>query len=169
MRYLIGTAAAMAWLATGALSAPDAQTAADTHTAAVEELLQLSGADKAMEPVAKQMRQTMTTQLAGTNIPPERRVIVEKYIGQIMDLVAKEMTWENVRGEFVSMYSSIYTEDDIRELIKFYKSPIGRCFVEKLPLITERSMQISQTHLKNMMPELQRLSQQLAEEIKASQ
>jgi len=168
MRYVIGTAAAMAWLATGALSAADAQTATDPQTTAAEELLQLSGAEKSLEQVSKQMKQMFATQFAAMNVPPERRAITEKYFGQLADLVAKEMSWQSVRGEFISLYTSIYMEEEIRELIKFYKSPIGQRFVEKMPLLTERTMQISQTHMKNLIPEIQRLSQQLAEEIKAS-
>ncbi|WP_299099453.1 DUF2059 domain-containing protein [uncultured Winogradskyella sp.] len=65
-------------------------------------------------------------------------------------------TWEELEAEFsdtslddltamlVPVYEKYMTEADLKELIKFYESPVGQKFAKSTPLITQESMQIGQ-------------------------
>ncbi len=41
----------------------------------------------------------------------------------------------------VPVYAKYYTDEEVTELLKFYKSPIGQKVIQKLPLITQDSYQ----------------------------
>jgi len=44
----------------------------------------------------------------------------------------------------VPAYSKYYTHDEIKQLIRFYESPLGKRMVEVTPLITQETMAIGQ-------------------------
>lgn len=49
-----------------------------------------------------------------------------------------------VTPEFVEMYSELYTEEELDQLVKFYKSSIGKKCIELAPEIMKRSFKIGQ-------------------------
>jgi len=46
--------------------------------------------------------------------------------------------------QLIPIYKKHFTQDDVKALIAFYESPIGKKMAEKTPLITMESMQLSQ-------------------------
>jgi hypothetical protein len=44
----------------------------------------------------------------------------------------------------VPLYSKYYTHDEIKQLIKFYESPLGQRMVEVTPLLSQETMAIGQ-------------------------
>jgi hypothetical protein len=42
------------------------------------------------------------------------------------------------------VYNKYYTHDEIKQLITFYKSPLGKRLVEVTPLLTQETMVIGQ-------------------------
>jgi hypothetical protein len=61
--------------------------------------------------------------------------------------------WNDFRNEasastlldmMIPIYDKYYTHEDIRELIKFYESPVGRKMTETMPLILQESMEAGQ-------------------------
>jgi hypothetical protein len=51
---------------------------------------------------------------------------------------------EDLLDMMVPIYDKYYTHDDIRDLIKFYESPIGQKMIETMPLVLQESMQAGQ-------------------------
>ena len=68
----------------------------------------------------------------------------------------KEETWTELEKEFqntsmddlIDLLAPVYqkhlTIDDLKELIKFYETPVGKKFASKTPFITQESMQVGQ-------------------------
>jgi len=46
------------------------------------------------------------------------------------------MSWEVVRPALVQIYAEAFSESEVRELIAFYRTPIGRKLVERTPALT---------------------------------
>lgn len=51
---------------------------------------------------------------------------------------------EDLLDMMIPIYDKYYTHDDIRDLIKFYESPVGRKMIETMPLVLQESMQAGQ-------------------------
>lgn len=76
------------------------------------------------------------------------------YKGQYPQVSAE--IWEGLEAEFLKSsmdelvvmlapaYQKHLTQKDLQELIKFYKTPIGKKFAEKTPLLTREAMQVGQ-------------------------
>lgn len=66
------------------------------------------------------------------------------------------MRWEDLRPEYIRIYSDAYTEAELMELIAFYKTPVGRKTVEITPELVKQSTEAHQILLQQHLPELQR-------------
>lgn len=65
-------------------------------------------------------------------------------------------TWNDLEKEFskaslddlttmlVPVYKKYLTQEDLKELIKFYQTPVGKKFAKNTPFIMEESMQVGQ-------------------------
>ena len=66
------------------------------------------------------------------------------------------VVWNDLEKEFlktslneltqmlIPVYSKYMTQEDLKELIKFYETPVGNKFAKNTPLIMQESMQIGQ-------------------------
>ena len=60
---------------------------------------------------------------------------------------------DDMIAEMVPLYAETYTLDEIRQLSAFYASPLGQKMQANMPMLMQRSMQISQ---RVMMPRIQK-------------
>ncbi len=62
------------------------------------------------------------------------------------------------------MYEEIYTEEELKAAVGFYKTPIGQKFIKKQPEILRKSMEISQRQMATLMPKIQQLMKEMMEQ-----
>ncbi|MBO9573962.1 MAG: DUF2059 domain-containing protein [Chitinophagaceae bacterium] len=55
-----------------------------------------------------------------------------------------ELSSDNLVNMIVPIYDKHFTEEDIKGLVAFYESPLGKRMIEKLPLIMQESMAAGQ-------------------------
>ena len=94
-------------------------------------LLRVSGADK----LADQMM---------TAIIPQFRQLVPGIPDAFWVKFREKINIDDLLYACVPAYSKFYTHDEIKQLIKFYESPLGRRMVEVTPLLTQETMAIGQ-------------------------
>lgn len=72
--------------------------------------------------------------------------------------------WERLSPMFTDIYMEVFTASELRGLIVFYQSDIGKVFVEKQPQLMEATMQKMQGLMQEMMMDLQRDMEAMMEE-----
>lgn len=79
----------------------------------------------------------------------------------------KYLTWTEYGPKLTRIYAEEFTEPELRQLIAFYNSPIGRKVAELNPVLTRRGAQagaeVAEAHIK----ELQQMIQARATELQA--
>ena len=45
------------------------------------------------------------------------------------------------------MYAEIFSHDELHQMVEFYKTPLGRKMVEKLPLVMQKALPIIQMEM----------------------
>lgn len=138
---------------------------ADTHRASIEKLLVLMNQDQLMEQMFPQIKQMLAQQFEQTDLTAEQSRLMENFFDKIFNVMKEEMSWDKMKDDFIQLYMSVYTEAEVNELISFYESPIGRKTLEKMPLLMEKSMSISQKYTMNMMPKIQEITMEMMNEI----
>jgi hypothetical protein len=65
------------------------------------------------------------------------------------------LAWPQVKPDMVRVYALTYTEDEMRQVMAFYATPLGKRLLETMPDIAARSSELTQRRLAEHMPELQ--------------
>ncbi len=131
----------------------------------IEELLNLTDAAAMMENMYSQMEVMLQDMGEQMGVAPKEQPIFDEYYSKMMQLMREELNWDKVKDPIKSIYGAHFTNTEIRDLINFYKTDTGRKTLEKLPVIMQESMAISQQALANVLPQIQAMSQQLEADI----
>ncbi len=66
----------------------------------------------------------------------------------------KYMGWDAQRGDIAALYAKNYTIEELKELNKFYQTPLGQKTVQIMPQLAAASAQIAQSRMMKHMPEM---------------
>jgi len=158
-KVFIATVVAMLVLATS-IQAEDAE-----RNAAAEQLLVTMEIQKTIEQSFEMIKQMVPAQMKQTGASDEATSVkAQDAMQKMMDVVMQEMSWDKLKADYISIYAETFTAKELRGLVQFYESPVGKKFIEKQPEIMQRSMQISQKQMAKLMPKIQELTQQLAQQ-----
>lgn len=80
----------------------------------------------------------------------------------------KHLTWEEFGPKLVQTYAEEFTEGELRELIAFYKTPVGRKVAARTPALTRKGALIGAQIAEEHMAELQQMIQARAAELQKS-
>jgi hypothetical protein len=141
--------------------------APDPHKAA-EELIALTNGDQTVTEVRDQMRAMMSAQMGAASVPDDMRALTLHYQQQMVDLLFSELSSAKLQPEYVDVYATTFTPDELAGLVAFFKSAPGRAYVDKMPIITRKVMEMSQARVQALSPQLQRMQDQLLNELKAA-
>lgn len=73
---------------------------------------------------------------------------------EIMDLIKKEMAWDKIKGSLVSAYAETFTLEELKGIIKFYNTPVGKKFIEKQPELQNRVYYVQGTIMSGLQPKI---------------
>jgi hypothetical protein len=101
----------------------------------VVRFLQLIGSDKLIRQALDQMltQQLASMQQLRPDIPP-------KFWTEFQELVQKEVNPNELVELIVPIYQRHFTEDEMRQLVSFYETPLGRKVATELPQVQKEAM-----------------------------
>jgi hypothetical protein len=166
MGALAGAAlTAAATIAAQSLGEVAARNAAQAASSDVQRLLEITGSLKLGRQMASMTAQQVMNAVVGDrpDVPARVREIVTELVDAEFDR-AFAPDGQLTRG-LARVYAKHFTDDEIRGLIAFYETPLGRKVTETLPAIAEASMQVSVKWADTAIPGLQkRIEAQLRSE-----
>ena len=66
----------------------------------------------------------------------------------------------------MKVYTDTYTEEEIDGILAFYKSPVGKAFLQKMPEVMQRSMPVMMQMMGDLQPELKTMMEGMKEKSK---
>lgn len=98
------------------------------------------------------------------DLPPEGQIASDAVQEETMEWFREFFAWERLRGLYADIYIEVFTEVEMRELIEFYRSPLGQKLLAKSPELMQKSIEKTQALLYQEMPKLQeRLERKIKE------
>ena len=124
----------------------------------MKELLQLSGSEKLVSDMQQRMKgifaNSMKQALASQGTSAEQAAMIAKMQEKMSTLLAEEMSWSKMEAVYLQVYKESFTQDEINQLIAFYKSPTGQMFVQKMPTVMQKSMLAMQQQMGPLMEKI---------------
>ena len=111
-------------------------------------------------------RQGVAQQTAGRKLTDEQQRAIELAPAKIAEVMKKELSWSTLQPIYIAIYQETFEQAEIDGLIEFYKSPVGKSFVSKMPQVMNRSMQTMQVQMQTLMPKIKEAMDQAMREAK---
>ena len=122
------------------------------RTAAAEELLKAMHIEEMMAKQKENMSKMISSFSPKESSEETRKKALQRQT-EIFDTLLK---WDTLKPDFIQIYSEVYTEQELKDLTTFYKSPIGQKFIEKMPELQKKTLEIMQKRMLAAMPEIQK-------------
>ncbi|TBV17353.1 DUF2059 domain-containing protein [Stutzerimonas kirkiae] len=161
-RYLVLAGA----LALGGQVAPALADQA-AHVRNAEEFLRLARAQQLATPVYAQVQDMFAQRFAQLQGGQKQQALLDSYQARANAALDKAIGWDKLKPELVKLYTGQFTEQELRQLIDFYQSPLGRKVLTQLPELNMRSAQITQSKLEAAVPEVNRLLDDMSKALEA--
>lgn len=124
-----------------------------SHEKAARELLRIMGVARTTEAGAEAM---MGMVRGNPDTAPYEDVFRAWY--------KKTFSTGDLEGEMAQIYMRSFTEEEIRGLAAFYKTPLGQKMLDKLPIVTKEGAELGMQRAKEHTPELQEMLKKAREE-----
>lgn len=136
-----------------------------SHNAAAEKFLTLTNADKLATPVYMQVQQMFAQRFAETKAPPSKKSVLDSYQAKADAALDNAIGWRKLKPQMVNLYTATFTESELKELVKFYESPLGKKVLREMPKVTQQSAQLTQQSLEPTVPVVNRLLEDMTKEL----
>jgi len=153
-----------------AAATKDALAAAPASDASIRQLLEVMHARKLVDALPQQMDTMMSgmlhKMLQGQSISPSQQHAIDEMISKMTALMREEFNWDQMEPLYLKVYRESFSEAEVRSIIGFYSTPAGQAVVTKLPLVTQNVMNAMQERMAAMMPKIQQMAADMAQQIK---
>jgi uncharacterized protein len=133
-------------------------------------MLNLVNMKETLEKTSSMLKQMVVAQIQKIKPAPEdsaAQAKVTSFMEKTMDLVSHEMSWDKVKDEYITVYAETFTEQELKDIIAFYKTASGEALIKKQPEVMRRSLELSQKMMGQIMPKVQAMTNELKESILA--
>lgn len=120
-----------------------------SHRAAAEELLVQAGTKQAMNASIDTMLEAQIK--ANKAIAPMKQVM--------RDFLSKQLSFESLKEELIDLYVKEFSEEELKEITAFYRTPAGKKLVEKQPVLLQKGVELGIRRVQASSAELQQLIQ----------
>ena len=106
--------------------------------------------------MAKTYQQTIEKML---EMQVKQNPSIEPLKDTMLEFFDKYMGWKSMKEDMAKIYMNNFTDNELKQLIAFYKTPIGKKAAILVPTLASEGAAISQQRVQKNMPELQRMMQ----------
>jgi uncharacterized protein len=138
---------------------------AASHAASAETFLKLAHADKLGTPVYMQVQQMFAQRLSRPKRLPPSKAVLETYQAKANTALDQAIGWDKLKPDMVKLYTTNFSESELKDLVAFYQSPLGKKVLEKMPQLTQQSAQLTQAKLESAVPVVNKLLEDMTNEL----
>jgi hypothetical protein len=130
-----------------------------SHRQAAEQLLVATNTEQVLDDSLEASLQMQISQ----------NPMLAPYADTMRAFFEKHLAWESIKPELVDLYVTSFTEKELKEISKFYSTPVGRKAITKLPELMSAGAAIGQRRVQENMGELVQMIQQKEKELQGAE
>jgi hypothetical protein len=119
----------------------------NSHRQAAEELLKVSDLKSTMDRMIVQMVEMQIRQ----------KPVMAPYRDVLLQFFNKYLSYGSIKYDFVDIYTEEFNEQELREIVRFYKTPVGKKTITKLPILMQKGAQVGMSKVKSHQNELREM------------
>lgn len=110
------------------------QAASEEYEATLKTMFEVSGSEQTYQAAIKQIFKTYKQQYP----------TMDSATWSDLEKEFSKASLDDLTSMLVPVYKKYLTQEDLKELIKFYQTPVGKKFAKNTPFIMQESMQVGQ-------------------------
>jgi hypothetical protein len=130
---------------------------ADGKTALAIQVMELMNFDGLLQSMRSQVATSMEQSAGAANQCAAAKPEFDEFAKALSDKLTETLMSGDFKTDVAALYAETFDESELNDLIKFYKSPLGKKMIAHLPELTEKSMQISQARIQSVNPDLHKI------------
>lgn len=140
-----------------------------SRRAEVEEYMWLIKIDemyaKSTAAIGQQMQSGNFLKMMGLDtVTPELQALANCAIATAQKVVEKYLSWGKLKPDYVQIFAEAFSEQELDDLIAFYRTPSGRALVEKTPGTMDKARLVVQRKMGEMQAEIRATMEALVKE-----
>lgn len=172
MNIKLACALTLVLAANAAFAGTDATTSAARPTdASLHHMLDVMQAHKLVDSMREQTDAIFTGYmnklLEGKSLNARQTEIMGKSRARMVETLTGMLSWDVMEPVFLKVYAETFTQKEIDAMTAFYSSPTGHSVIEKMPLVMQNSMVAMKKQMDSVLPRIQQIAKETADEIKA--
>ena len=132
--------------------------AAPASEESVERLIKVTQVQSTVASMANDyeeiMRQGLEQSFSSHSISVAQQKVLDRMVPQFAAMLRDEMDWGKLKPMYIALYRETFDQSEVNELIEFYKSAPGQAFVKKMPMLTRKTMALTQSHIQALVPKI---------------
>jgi hypothetical protein len=112
-----------------------------------------------------QVQQMFAQRFQQTKAPESKKAVLETYQAKANAALDQAIGWNKLKPDMVKLYTTNFTESELKDLVAFYQSPLGKKVLEKMPQLTQQSAQMTQAKLESAVPVVNKLLADMTAEL----
>ncbi|WP_428243445.1 DUF2059 domain-containing protein [Gynuella sp.] len=153
------------WIVCLLLCSFTAVAADSSKEAKVVELMDLMNMNALIDNMYAQMEPMLQNVSKELDIKPSEQPLFDQYYKDVVAIMKADFSWEKMQPGMIDLYSRQFSEQEIDDMLAFYKTETGQAVLKKMPQLMQASMQLSQTLMQSAMPKMQARVKQLSNEL----
>ncbi|HEX8245666.1 MAG TPA: DUF2059 domain-containing protein [Longimicrobium sp.] len=73
---------------------------------------------------------------------------------------ARYLSWNNLKAQYADLYANAFSEEELREMADFYRTPVGQKMALSAPALMRQGAELGERTVREHMPELQEMIRQ---------
>lgn len=114
-------------------------------------------ANVAMNTTITRVNSRLTQQFLAVNVTTVKQQRVNELNERLKKLIINTLSWDSLEPEYTKLYAAAYTEQQLDDLIAFYKTPTGQAVAQQTPILAQQIGDVSQERLAALLPQIQRI------------
>jgi hypothetical protein len=166
MNKLLATALVWTLFCGGAAAANNAP----ASEASIREMLELTNAQQMIEGMKGQMTGMMNASMQNATkdqtVTPARQEILDRMRTKMSAVMTDMLNWDQLLPMYLRTFRASFSQDEIDGVIKFYKSPAGKAYVKKMPLVMQNVMKEMPELMKPVQEKMAAIQRESIQELK---
>ena len=142
-----------------------AAAAVDNKTQLTMQLLDAMQMDTMMKKIVDQVSGAVDKRYLSQESCDAAKPLELEFKQKLLDQLLKNLESDEVKVDMGAIYAQVYSEDELRDLAAFYKSPLGKKYLQHQPELLQRSMELGQARVIELKPQLEKLAQEYSPRI----
>jgi len=135
--------------------------AAPASDETIKELFAVSNTKSLIENMQNQMQQMLLLKtqqtLKNKKFTPQEEQILSKMNKKIIAEILSTINWQTLEPNYIEIYKKNFTEEQLKQIILFYKTEAGKSLINKMPNVIQESMHQAQALVPKMTESIQKI------------